>query len=487
MSMPEHIDEADTTTSVDADCTRLADTASARSGAECRALDSPPSKTSGLLATAASTPAANERRENGMRLGGTLGLHQGDEEGHQQNDSSVTVLTPTLANSGDDGRDASATIGTAEVGCENMQRSSAEKNQDEKKKKKDEMTVASRPSSASSSASHLHRWHLPEETLIVFDWDDTLCPTTMIIEDRRLCWSTEAPCWRDKPDMPLVPGALPQPSSTTSDTTQLGRGTMPLDDDADAASRPTMAEALRQHVQVAANALRSAAACGCVVIVTLGKKGWVETSCRNFLPGLADVIEDLGIRVIYARGSLSKWKIRCASAENLDILQLMKQAAIGKALKKLYSTHKGQTWKNAVSIGDSETERDALVEVMFNRIQPDKFDRDRRSRCKTVLLPEAPDLLQLTAELEVISAWIHHIVLYDDDVALDLSNAEDAIMMMEKMQQLEEPSPPEDGEGNDAAGAFGDCRHPDGLDGSGTIVFETPGALTQGTSGRFGA
>merc|ERR1712007_116615 len=86
-------------------------------------------------------------------------------------------------------------------------------------------------------------------------------------------------------------------------------------------------------------------------------------------------------------------------------------------------------------IGDSVVERDALVEVTFCRTQPDRYGRERRCRCKVVKLNEDPDLLQLTAELEVLASWIYSLVAYDGDVDLDLSSTEDALAMLEKMRQ----------------------------------------------------
>jgi len=260
------------------------------------------------------------------------------------------------------------------------------------------------------------RWRLPEETLIVFDWDDTLCPTSFIHEDARLNWNEQAHCFSD-------------PSVLLSDSSILGTSQMPESLDASM----TMESALHRHANVARDCLRAAATLGKVVIVTLAKDGWIELSSKNFLPGLHETIVELGVEVVYARNSLPRWKLRCAALDNLDVLQLMKQAAMSQCIKKFYSARPGQNWKNIISIGDSQVERDALTEICYCRYQLDKRNQEAPCRCKTLKLPEDPDLLQLTAELELVLGWIQPIVLYDGDVDLNFVDTESAIPMLEKV------------------------------------------------------
>eukprot|EP00929_Paragymnodinium_shiwhaense_P063483 TRINITY_DN31705_c0_g1_i1.p1 TRINITY_DN31705_c0_g1~~TRINITY_DN31705_c0_g1_i1.p1 ORF type:complete len:717 (+),score=182.69 TRINITY_DN31705_c0_g1_i1:89-2239(+) len=253
-------------------------------------------------------------------------------------------------------------------------------------------------------------WYMPEETCIFFDWDDTLCPTTFIKADSRLHWSEKAPCFGDEPGMLL---------------------------DEQQPDGPTMAEVLNNHVKVAEKVLRSAAELGKVVLVTLGQKGWVETSSENFLPGLLDVIQELCIKVVYARESLKKWQLRTATFDRLDILRLMKQISMQKELKRHYKRRPNPSWKNVLSIGDSEVEQEALIEAIFRRIQHDKNGDVATCHCKTVLLPDEPSLVQLTVELEVLNVWLDTLVGYDGHVALDLSSTADTMALLEEMKDSE--------------------------------------------------
>jgi len=277
--------------------------------------------------------------------------------------------------------------------------------------------------SCSSSMSHHLSWQLPEETLIIFDWDDTLCPTSFIHEDTRLDWSERAQCFSD-------PSILLNESSAME--------AFPEHEDLN--DSMTLDSALQRHADVAIDCLQAAVKLGKVFIVTLAKEGWVELSAKNFLPGLYETIVDLGIQIVYARDCLPRWKLRCAALDELDVLQLMKQTAMSQCIKRLYSARPKQSWKNLISIGDSEVERHAMTELCFCRYQPDKNDLEKPCRCKTVKLPEDPDLLQLTAELELILGWIQPIVLYDGDVDLNLIDSDSAIPMLERvLAGLERP------------------------------------------------
>jgi len=97
-----------------------------------------------------------------------------------------------------------------------------------------------------------------ENTIIIFDWDDTLCPSSWIRQNRRtLSFFRPAP---------------PQEKY----------------------QRP-----LRELSRYVESVLKLAVKLGNVVIVTNAVEPWVETSCRNFLPSILPIVS--GLPVIYAR------------------------------------------------------------------------------------------------------------------------------------------------------------------------------------------
>merc|ERR1712084_14475 len=106
-----------------------------------------------------------------------------------------------------------------------------------------------------------------------------------------------------------------------------------------------------------------------------------------------------------------------------------------RCLRDFYARRPDHTWKNVLSVGDSLTEKDALIEACFCKSQVDAHGLERLGRFKTIKFLEDPDLIQLTAELEVLASWLHSVTAYDGDVDLDLSSSEDAMVVMEKMRQ----------------------------------------------------
>lgn len=235
----------------------------------------------------------------------------------------------------------------------------------------------------------------PRDTLIIFDWDDTLCPTTYLLEHAKV--------WRDGAD-----GAANPLCSAMSQAHM-------VDD--------SVSQALEKHVEVASAVLKLAAKCGQVAIVTLARQGWVESSSKNFMPMLWDIIEELQIKVTPARCSYPRWKLRSALLDELDVFRLMKEAAMQRSIKRFYGSRPRQHGKNVLSVGDSSTERDALLEVIMSQFEAEVNDASpgRPCYCKTVKLPENPHVLQLTAKLQVLLRCIEAIARHNGDLDVDLS------------------------------------------------------------------
>jgi len=235
----------------------------------------------------------------------------------------------------------------------------------------------------------------PKDTLIIFDWDDTLCPTTYLREDAKV--------WRDEAD-----GAANLLGSAKSQAHM-------VDD--------SVSQALEKHVEVVSAVLKLAARCGQVAIVTLARQGWVESSSKKFMPVLWDILEELQIKVTHARCSYPRWKLRSALLDELDVFRLMKEAAMQRCIKRFYGSRPRQHGKNVLSIGDSSTERDALSEVIMSQFEAEVDDASpgRPCYCKTVKLPENPHVLQLTAKLQELLRCIEAMARHSGDLEVDLS------------------------------------------------------------------
>lgn len=270
----------------------------------------------------------------------------------------------------------------------------------------------------------------PEQTIILLDWDDTLCPSNWIRENR-----------------PALSFFKPAPPDEKY-------------------QRPL--RELQKHVEAV---LKLALKMGKVIIVTNAMEPWVETSCRNFLPQLMPYVLD--IPVIYARsiydqcdaarkqapGSAirSTSGTRASSSSGGTALpgmyaangtnklgninarlqnqqfdemapQRWKEMAFEQEITGFYSRYQHQSWKNVISIGDSIFERDAVRRVVVNRPSAKK-----KCRTKTAKLLDEPEIDELIAQVKVIHDALGLMVQYDgnldieideEDLKVDLSLAE---------------------------------------------------------------
>ncbi|CAJ1343398.1 unnamed protein product [Effrenium voratum] len=296
----------------------------------------------------------------------------------------------------------------------------------------------------------------PGQTIIIFDWDDTLCPSSWIRANKKvLSFFKPAPA-TEKYQKPL--------------------------------------RELQASVEVL---LKMAMKLGTVVIVTNAMDPWVETSCRNFLPSLLPLVSSLP--VIYARsifeqqgqvgtdGTVSSsplsrlampglyaangqpgpnscgfhaihmdaivavlqslWKpvgdewmankstdfIVTAGGNALNRLgainakiaaqqkteeispQKWKEVAFAQEIKDFYSRYQHQSWKNVISVGDSVFERDAVRRVVLQRPTPTK-----KCRTKTLKLFDDPEIEELIAQVKVVYDVINVMVQYDGDLDIEI-------------------------------------------------------------------
>ncbi|KAF4669055.1 hypothetical protein FOL46_001644 [Perkinsus olseni] len=219
-------------------------------------------------------------------------------------------------------------------------------------------------------------WHLPSQTVVIFDWDDTIFPTSWVKWCHpHLQWSK--PCPKD----------------------------------------PKYRKPLRECAKSAARLLREAKACANVGIVTLATQPWCTISVRNFMPELEDTIEELQIPIMYARMTVDKQVAADIKASGYCLNTIKKQRAMNFMLSRFYGEYRGQSWKNTISIGDARYERHALLNAVsehHNNFKPCKT--------KTIKMMSGPEIEQLTAQHKILCAWLPFIVTKKQDFNIDLDN-----------------------------------------------------------------
>lgn len=249
----------------------------------------------------------------------------------------------------------------------------------------------------------------PDQTIIIFDWDDTLCPSSWIRANKRVL-----SFFKPAPNIEKI-------------------------------QRP-----LRDLQAIVETLLRFAMKLGNVIIVTNAMDPWVETSCRNFLPQLLPLVSSLP--VVYARSiyesqgvdpkpqpvrssspsggriplpglyaangqnRLCNFNVRMAQQRFDETSpQRWKEVAFDKEINDFYSRYEHQSWKNVISVGDSIFERDAVRRVVLQRRNAKK-----KCRTKTLKLFDDPDIEELIAQVKVVYDVLNVMVQYDGDLDIEI-------------------------------------------------------------------
>jgi len=212
-------------------------------------------------------------------------------------------------------------------------------------------------------------YHHPNQTVIIFDWDDTLCPSTTCMRQHNLS----------------VLGSPPQGDLATA----LERLT------AEAGSL------LRRATELANK----------VVVVTNAEDGWVDLSCKAWMPGLQQDLK--ACEVASARSTWEPHGIASPAG--------WKARTFESVINTFYSRYWHQSWKNIISIGDAPHEREALYRVVRDAPQPAGSSKQAKCRSKSVKFVLRPSIQQLTRELQLLRRSLKEIVSHDDNLDLHFS------------------------------------------------------------------
>lgn len=264
------------------------------------------------------------------------------------------------------------------------------------------------PAKSPTSHTCAHESSDQTHTVILFDWDDTLLPSS----------------WLDKRRKGLGDGLKNTfRKSSTEPTTRSSQKSDPLSLDL---KKPL--SALEVYVETL---LKTAMNLGKVIIVTNAMEPWVHMSCKNYLPNLFPLIEELP--VIYARsvleGSISEngskkgrhsgypWSGSHNEVVSSSLPQRWKETAFDQILESInfFSTGSQRGCKSVISIGDSSFERNALRHVVKSRLKS-------KAKChmKTAKLLDEPSVEELTAEVRGLQETLKVMVRYEGNLDVEI-------------------------------------------------------------------
>lgn len=292
-------------------------------------------------------------------------------------------------------------------------------------------SLCSQPTGPNKHTSQIH-FQERDQTAIVFDFDDTLFPTTFV----------------DQLSSAFEKGSLSEKD---------------LKDFMDKIeSCQATAEAL----------LESALSLGSVIIVTLCSRGLLKKRCETWYPKVWKLMVDES-KVVYARESQAfsdeSNKQSKEESQELQYWAFVKGSVIEQELENFYSQYQGQSWKNIVSIGDSNIERygtlgatNAYVQKRFSGTSRahqtitekkayatiwESFDngdhkwRDGlegvydghifKVRTKIVKMLDEPTPAELSEQQIMLTKWLPRIINYDGSLNLVINDLKEARTMSE--------------------------------------------------------
>jgi hypothetical protein len=220
------------------------------------------------------------------------------------------------------------------------------------------LSLSSLSATVAATSHHDVKIAHDKETVIVFDWDDTLlCSSFLSSKGLRL--------------------------------------------DSDRSKHPDLDAPLRELETSVCAVLNLACSYGTVHIITNAETGWVQLSAQKFLPAVLPLLAK--VSVISARSTYEamfpdsplKWKYY-AFQERLS-------PTFNSGLKKE---------KNIVSFGDSHVEREAVRAVTRGYPQ---------TKCKSVKFAERPSMEQLRRQIELVTNCFQYIHNHDGDLDLQLT------------------------------------------------------------------
>eukprot|EP00929_Paragymnodinium_shiwhaense_P051659 TRINITY_DN25957_c0_g1_i1.p1 TRINITY_DN25957_c0_g1~~TRINITY_DN25957_c0_g1_i1.p1 ORF type:complete len:404 (-),score=108.42 TRINITY_DN25957_c0_g1_i1:198-1409(-) len=263
-----------------------------------------------------------------------------------------------------------------------------------------------------------------KHTTLLLDWDDTVFPTTWVRNDCGMNWK------------------------------------LPLEDQLEAGPRKTLIkDLLATFLTVVETFMDEACASANVFIVTLARRPWVEISTTNFLPGLGGKIRDHHVKVIYAQEYVTEKEMQeyqrdefLSTDETKDFWTRVKSEAISREVG-MYHEKLDMSWKNLISLGDSDFERYGTIaageeyirrgteggSLLTTGATSEGVSKDghlKRLRTKTVKMLCEPTIEELTAELVLLRRWLPYMIRQDSGFDIVLDSTEDDVQLRELHKQI---------------------------------------------------
>mmetsp|Transcript_67500 Transcript_67500/g.161995 ORF Transcript_67500/g.161995 Transcript_67500/m.161995 type:complete len:539 (+) Transcript_67500:70-1686(+) len=207
-------------------------------------------------------------------------------------------------------------------------------------------------------------------SVIIFDWDDTLCPTA----------------WLDQqPELRAV-----------------FNGNGAIDASATLAQNTQVASLLKAFETVLKDLLTLALSVACVGIVTLSQRSWVTDSARDLFPEVRPLLDKM--EIVYAREQ-GGFQSSLGGFFPISAFIGQKRTAMQHVMD-LHGRRSGvNVWESFISVGDSEVERQAAFTLAQDCVRQSTLNS-----WKLVKFLERPGIGKLRRELESLIQRLEELV-----------------------------------------------------------------------------
>lgn len=203
-----------------------------------------------------------------------------------------------------------------------------------------------------------------ENTVIIFDWDDTLLSSSWLAgKGYRL-------------DSPLPKEAVDQ---------------------------------LKVLETAVLNLLSKAFLYGEVHFVTNGEAGWVEMSAQKFLPRVYELLPR--VNIVSARSTYQHRFPNSPEAWKIEAFRSTIQESFENKMD-IETKRNSIPVRNLISFGDSAHERNALIHITSNM---------KNALCKSIKFVERPSLEQLERQLKIIDGSLEYVCTHNENLDLMLA------------------------------------------------------------------
>jgi phosphoglycolate phosphatase-like HAD superfamily hydrolase len=214
----------------------------------------------------------------------------------------------------------------------------------------------------------------------IFDWDDTLFPTTWMLED------VGDSSHFDRPRLQRLPE-------------------------------------VRRHYAKMVNLLSAASALGHVFIVTASQRAFVRNSCFVLFPEMVGVLEELNVTVLYSRNEEDPRGGNDLAGDKTVMfdMALRHQRPMPPQLSRFYRCEAefpaGHNWNQVFVIGDATSDM-AAGRAVLNELDVHQ---------KLFKLKGLPTITQLTDQLDLLLSVLPHAANKDCSLFMELFKGEEVV------------------------------------------------------------